>query len=156
MENEDLNKRKERATDVVNWLIYDRKITYRKDLSKIIGRNASNISQALNGNPEYLTPDFMQDLFNGVNGIIPNINKEWLLNGTGEMFSKSVEPDETSDFKEKYYELLESYKEISDENRDLRNKVNELQEELNSLNDYSTRQSNGITNAEAATVERAG
>ncbi|MGJ7025000.1 hypothetical protein [Petrimonas sulfuriphila] len=53
-------------------------------------------------------------------------------------------------------ELLRENREIRIENKDLRNKVNELQEEFNSLNDYSTRQSNGITNAEAVTVERAG
>lgn len=71
----------------------------------------------------------------------PELNREWLLAGKGEMIKGSISLNEASeqkieygkniDYKEKYCEVLEKYYQLSEENKHLRSLL-EKNKKLNS------------------------
>lgn len=70
----------ERVIKVINWLIFEEIVSSRKDLAEKIGYTESSISQILNQKVP-LSTKFINKLSN----FNPQINKEWILTGEGEM-----------------------------------------------------------------------
>lgn len=77
MENDLLKERRERLEYVFNTLVLKKEIKYQKDFAKILGRDKSNVSQALKGNPYYLTEDFLIN----VSEKVDFVNRDWLIDG---------------------------------------------------------------------------
>ena len=70
----------QRVSDVVDFLIYSKVALDKKDLSQKLGYNASSFSQIVNGRVS-VSEKFIEKL----SAFAPNINKNWLLTGEGEM-----------------------------------------------------------------------
>ena len=70
----------QRLNDIVNFLIFSKVALDKTDLSKKLGYNASSFSQIINERVP-LTDRFVNRLME----FAPNINKDWLLTGEGEM-----------------------------------------------------------------------
>lgn len=75
----------ERVIKVINWLIFEEIVSSRKDLAEKIGYTESSISQILNQKVP-LSTKFINKLSN----FNPQINKEWILTGEGEMLVSSI------------------------------------------------------------------
>lgn len=71
----------ERLKKIISYLKWNEIVKTQKDFANIIEINKTNLSSALNGKEEYLT----DNLFDKVLKKFPEISKEWLLTGKGEM-----------------------------------------------------------------------
>ena len=89
--NKDLKQKAERLTEVFNYLVLQKKIKYKKDFAKLVDRDASNISQAISGNPAYLTVDLLELLAGKMESMYHDFDRDWLLFGTGTMFKPNYE-----------------------------------------------------------------
>lgn len=74
----DLDSAKERLLESVAKLKGDRIIKSQKDIAEIMGMNPNTISQALKGNPKYLTLSFITKFSN----TFTSINNDWLITGS--------------------------------------------------------------------------
>lgn len=77
-----MNTRQERLLNVFNHLRTNRLIKTQRDLARKIGSSESNVSNALKGSEAYLTDNFLIRINDAFNNIF---NKEWLIDGIGEM-----------------------------------------------------------------------
>jgi hypothetical protein len=73
--------RQERLHEVVNYLIYKRKIVNQKDLARQMGRSENNVSKAMHGEVRSLTDSFCNVLVK----TFPEISLAWMLTGEGTM-----------------------------------------------------------------------
>lgn len=72
----------ERVTDVINWLIFKKRVKSRRDLAQKMGYTESALSQMLNGKV-VLSERFIKKLAN----FDVSINESWLLTGEGLMLN---------------------------------------------------------------------
>jgi hypothetical protein len=82
----------ERIKIIAKWLIGTGAATNQEQLGKLLGySNKSSFSQVVNGRVP-LPDDFIDRLCS----INQNINKVWIMNGTGTMINNSIEGDNDS------------------------------------------------------------
>lgn len=74
--------------EAYNYLVFAGAIKNQKELANIIGTYPACVSNAINGNPKYLTRRFLKR-FNA--SVDYRFNENWLLYGEGEMLAKSQE-----------------------------------------------------------------
>ena len=71
--------------EAYNYLVYTGLVKNQKRLADIMGSYPACVSNAINGNPKYLTPRFIKRFNSAFNGLF---NERWLLYGEGEMLAK--------------------------------------------------------------------
>lgn len=76
--------KKNRLNDAYDYLVYSKMIKNKRELAKIIGSTAPNVSNALNGKENYLTDRFLKRFHDAFDFI----NLNWLLTGEGDMLAK--------------------------------------------------------------------
>ena len=74
----------ERVVNLIDWMVFTKKITSRRQLSEKMGYKESYLSQILNGKVP-VTEKFLKKL--SITG--DGVNFNWLLNGEGEMLTSS-------------------------------------------------------------------
>lgn len=72
-----LKERMDRLNNVYKKLYFEGKVKYKKDFAKLLERDKSNVSQAMNGNPDYLTEEFLENVAEKID----IVDLEYLLNG---------------------------------------------------------------------------
>jgi transcriptional regulator with XRE-family HTH domain len=108
----------QRIKKVIDWLIFEGKVKSRRDLAEKMGYTESSMSQILNEKVS-LSDKFIKKL-----SIMDNsINPTWLLSGEGNMLISESIISEISDYKEKYYALLEENRALYKEKDKLNNKI---------------------------------
>jgi transcriptional regulator with XRE-family HTH domain len=82
----------------------------QNEFASILGISTGSISQLEKGGslPSY-------PVFAGLLENVPNLNFNWLLKGTGEIFSSQNTGEEEESFQKKYYEILEKYGKLLEE-----------------------------------------
>lgn len=79
--------RQERFQEAFNFLRHNHLIGTQKELAKRMQSTQPNISSALNGNPKVLTDSFLIRFNSSFDNIF---NKNWLLEGKGEMLRSNI------------------------------------------------------------------
>ena len=75
----------ERVIKIVDWVIYERIVKYRRELAEILGYTESSLSQILNGKVP-LSDKFIKKL----SSIDSRINEEWITSESGNMLRSNV------------------------------------------------------------------
>lgn len=75
------NTRQGRLRKVFDYLVFKGLFKTQGEFADIIATNKTNLSSAMNGNEKYLS----DSLFQKIHTSFPDLNREWLLYGEGEM-----------------------------------------------------------------------
>lgn len=93
-----------RAMAVYHYLYNTGCVHSKAEFASKLGRNRTSISRALAGNDKYLN----SSLFKHICKVFPEINLEWLIDGTGEMV-KNKEENSTDRIIELYADLVKEH-----------------------------------------------
>lgn len=76
-----MSTKKERLEEAYQYLLDTGRVHTKKDLADKMGSTRSSTTAALNGDPRYLTDNFLKRLAHQ----FPELSREWLLVGQGRM-----------------------------------------------------------------------
>ena len=82
----------ERLKIFVNFLIVNLTVRSQADFASKIGVARSQFSEILNGKRK-----ITEKLVNRIHDLYPNLNREWLINGDGEMLNGVIQNNENGD-----------------------------------------------------------
>ena len=124
-------ERKDRLKAAFDFLRSHGKVHTQIDVANAIGASRSNVSSAFNGDEKCLTDRFLHRFNNAFCGIF---NLDWLMNGEGDMLSKSADKDKNAGIdneERKFYQeqiktLMDQIKDLTERNVHLENILVEL------------------------------